>query len=154
MRYGIYPLSVIFYMEWQVVWWFLFKGEKGKLRWGNVHFLKKNVIDPRQYFYYIFKITNRCWLILTGFQRQWPTKLILTMVVLTVLVIRVKRCHSSGFLVSFSLFFSNLESQEGLNQVFELVTHPHIPVSFPSIPLETTHEFNPHENPQLQKICL
>lgn len=76
-----------------------------------IHFLKKNLIDPRQYFYYIYKITNRCGLILTGFQMRWPVRLRLTVGMLTVLGNRLERCQSSGFWFSLSVY-SNLENNE------------------------------------------
>ena len=98
------------------------KGEREKLYCSNVQFLKKNLIDPRQYFSYIYKITNRCWVILTSFQVQWPTRLLLTAVMLTVLVNRFKRCQSRGFW--FALFFSNLENSQSWNPVPELGTCP------------------------------
>lgn len=93
-----------------VIFFFL-KGEQGKLCRGNAHFLKKNLIDPRQYFSYIDKITNRCWLILTGFQMQWPMRLVLTAVMLAVPVHRFRTDQSRGLWFPLVYFFQPGKSQ-------------------------------------------
>lgn len=44
----------------------------------------KYLIDKRQYFLYIYKITSRCCLILINIQMLWPKRLILTKVMLVI----------------------------------------------------------------------
>jgi hypothetical protein len=123
----------------------IFKGEKGKLCWGNSSLLKKNLIDLRQYFYYIYKITNRCWLILTGFQMQWPTRLILTMGKLTVLVNRFKRCQYSGLWLSL-VYFSQLgKSWMFLTKILNWSHILYLPLQFPYTSL-FLKSFNSCEN--------
>ena len=125
-----------------------FKGEREKLYCSNVQFLKKNLIDPRQYFSYIYKITNRCWVILTSFQVQWPMRLLLTAVMLTVLVNRFKRCQSCGFW--FALFFPTWKTHSLETQFLSWLPVPCLPPSSfsPTLlppPLHYLKLVNPHE---------